>query len=296
MRKGLAVLGVVSGLLAACDSSTLGTLTQSNSAIRVTGNAKVIINNTGTYTSQATFSDVNRLEISLTSGGLTTPVLKTLDRSQLTSANPSVTFEQIPVGTASFRVTAFDNTSASIGSATASTQILEAQTSNVAVTVKLAPTYVTDNAQGSATAQVSIVDGDVVKIAPQVGGTYDARIDNIVRSYPSVLAGTGLTSPDLIAVSFKPYGFDSSDNMITWNSGTVIVDYTLYEASVSGTKGAVITSGQTTFTSSSMQRTIEVAKTNTTGYRYGVMDCIARFPNGRTFYGTQLSVAILQRP
>lgn len=108
MRWFLALL-CGAALITGCDSKLLGSLPNDQMAPG-TGRAVVSIAKESQST-QATFSDINRIDFSLSSAGLSTPEIRTIARANLSGGPVNATFEAIPVGMATIYVTAYDNTS-----------------------------------------------------------------------------------------------------------------------------------------------------------------------------------------
>lgn len=284
MKRLLAVLCGIA-LIAGCDSKLLGSLPNAQMAPG-TGRAVVSIAKESQST-QATFSDINRIDFSLSSAGLSIPEIRTISRSNLSGGAVNATFEAIPVGTATIKVTAYDNTSVNIGQATASVLIEEGRTSNVAIPLKLVPTYVSTDAKGTASAQITVIDGDVIEVATASQSPYDPKIDQIVRMVVFASTKPSTSNPDtevLIALSIR--GYDNAGSSVYWESGDVKVDYAIF---TNGTdrynpvKGQQVASGKTNFTSWTTERLASVSKQ--TG-QYGVVGVLVQLPNGKSHFAT----------
>lgn len=274
MRKLLAALSVVS-MIAGCDGSSLNLPKASTSNITSMGSAIVTVSGSARET-QAQIADVNTLEVSLTS--VQQPITNIITKAQIASGTASASFPAIPAGLATFAVHAFDINHADIGRATASAMINGGQTSNVAIALKLDPTFVAP-ASGSANAQITIINGDQIA-SPSASGSYDPLADTITRFDINAFTSNHPTDPNMVRATVTLFARNSSGLQVKWTSGNVRLEYTVFQSSYSNTTftgDPIVASGSLWFSTWQDARTIDLPRA---AGKYGITNIKATLPGG----------------
>ncbi|MNR75292.1 Serine/threonine-protein kinase PknD [compost metagenome] len=217
MSPLLAAFAVSFGLLAGCE--TLPGIKDNTVISSERGTLRVALRGdfSRLRTIQATLEDIDHVTIDIEGIGMA-PQSQSLTRAELAAAgsSASLSFTDLPAGTITASLNAYDAANDVIGTASKTAAISLGQTTTIDLSVELVPTYVYETPPGSLAVNATLVDGPTITVRPGSiisvagTGTYGAMGDG------GIATRANLASPDDVVVdsSGNIYIADSNNNRV----------------------------------------------------------------------------------